>query len=90
MKRKWGNYWLDLIEFERMVQGYIERSVSIFVGKRYSSSLKLKTMMNEAIKDAIDELSQQELMMINVEYKITIDFKDDTLHGFNISHVYCV
>ena len=89
MKRKWGNYWLDLIDFEKYVKSFIEQSIKIFVGKRYSSPSKLKLMMNEAIKDAIDELSKQDKIIINVDYGVTIDYQDDILKSFVVTYVYC-
>lgn len=90
MKRVWGNYWLDLIEFERHIKSYIERAVSVFVGKRYSSSLKLNKMIGDAIKDCLDEVSQQEhLIALDVDYELHLDYEDDFFQGFTISHVHC-
>lgn len=90
MKRVWGNYWLDLIEFENHIKSYIERSISVFVGKRYSSSLKLRMMIAEAIKDCLDEVSVQEhLIALNVDYQLHLDYEDDVFKGFSITHVHC-
>lgn len=90
MKRVWGNYWLDLIEFENHIKGYIERSIGVFVGKRYSSQSKLKLMIKEAIKDCLDEVAQQEhLLVLDVDYELHLDYEKDTFKGFTISHVHC-
>jgi hypothetical protein len=91
MKRVWGNYWLDLIEFERNIKDHIERSISVFVGKRYSSSLKLRSMLSEAIKDCLDEVAEAEhLIALNVDYELHLDYQNDTLRGFTVSHVNCI
>lgn len=90
MKRIWGNYWLDLIEFEKSIKEYIHKSVTIFVGKRYSSSSKLKLMVAEAIKDCLDEIAfQEQLTNLNVDYELHIEFEKSVFKGFSINHVYC-
>jgi hypothetical protein len=88
--KKWGNYWLDLIEFENKIKGHIEKSLAVFIGKRYSSSIKLKVMMTEAIKDSLDTFSSQEsLLYLNIDYELSLDYKNDILHGFSIEKVRC-
>jgi hypothetical protein len=91
MKRVWGNYWLDLIEFERLIKSHIERVIGVFVGKRYSGVVRLRILIAEAIKDCLDEIAQQErLIALNVDYELLLDYKDDLFKGFTISHVHCI
>lgn len=90
MKRIWGNYWLDLIEFENSIKNHIEKCVNVFVGKRYSSPSKLRMMLTEAIKDCLDEISMQEhLISLNVDYNLHLDYNNDVFNGFSIIYVYC-
>jgi hypothetical protein len=89
MINKWGNYWLDLLEFEKYIKTRMEDSIDIFLGKRYSSLMKLRMMVNEAIKDCMDMLSEEENRFLDVDYGITLDFDHDTFNGYVIDFVHC-
>jgi hypothetical protein len=89
LKNKSGNYWLDLIEFEKVIKDHIEQSISIFVGKRYSSQTKLKHMVRDAVKDCLDEYAKQEFLNhLNVDYELNLDYRGDTFVSFTISYVH--
>lgn len=89
MKNKLGNYWLDLIELENVIKNHIEQSISIFVGKRYSSQTKLKHMLKDAVKDCLDEYAKQEcLNHLNIDYELSLDYRGDTFVSFAVSYVH--
>lgn len=87
--KKWGNYWLDLVEFENYIKTHIIKCINIFVGKRYSSSLRLRGMLTDAVRDCLEEIAKQEKRLIlDIDYELELEYENDTFTGFKVTRLH--
>ena len=83
------NYWLDLIKFESHIKACISKCIDIFVGKRYSSSIKLRSMLTEAVRDCLDEIARKENhAVLDIDYELEMEYEDDMFISFKINYLH--